>query len=107
MPKTEAVALAGKVVAEKKGEDVITLDISSRSAFADYFVLATGFNKIHNKALADAVVEALAQDGLHPFGQEGYPEGEWILLDYIDFVVHIFTPEARDYYQLERLWGQG
>ncbi|MDD4658040.1 MAG: ribosome silencing factor [Eubacteriales bacterium] len=100
----QAVNLASKAAAEKKAADIRTIDISSSSSFTDYFILATGLNKIHTRAVADFVEETLAGQTLFPFSKEGYQEGEWILLDYLDFVVHIFTSEARDYYQLERLW---
>ncbi|MDD2281863.1 MAG: ribosome silencing factor [Eubacteriales bacterium] len=102
----KAVKLAGEAAEEKKAADIKILDISSRSSFTDYFILATGLNKIHTRAVADFVEETLAGQGILPFSKGGYQEGEWILLDYLDFVVHIFTPEARDYYQLERLWHQ-
>lgn len=107
MLKMQAVNLASKAAEEKKASDIRTLDISSSSSFTDYFILATGLNKIHTRAVADFIEETLAGQALFPFSKEGYQEGEWILLDYLDFVVHIFTPEARDYYQLERLWHQG
>jgi len=106
MHKVNAVALAGRAAEEKKAEDIRTINISSSSSFTDYFILATGLNKIHSRAVADYVEEILARDGIFPFSKEGYQDGEWILLDYLDFVVHIFIPEAREYYQLERLWQQ-
>lgn len=104
MQKPLAVNLAAEAAAEKKAADIQTIDISASSSFTDYFVLATGLTKIHTRAVADYIEESLAEKDLVPFSKTGYLEGEWILLDYIDFIVHIFTPEARDYYQLERLW---
>jgi ribosome-associated protein len=106
MQKVDAVALAGRAAEEKKAQDIRTINISSSSSFTDFFILATGLNKIHSRAVSDYVEEILARNGILAFSKEGYQDGEWILLDYLDFVVHVFTPEARDYYQLERLWQQ-
>jgi len=98
------VIIASRAAEDKKAQDVKTLDIRSNSSFTDYFVLATGLNKVHTKAVADFIVEELSQQGIMPFSKQGYQQGEWILLDYLDFVVHIFVHEARTFYQLERLW---
>lgn len=100
----DSVLLAKSVLADKNAADIEIIDLRSRSSFTDYFLLATGLNKIHTKALSNHIESSLAQQDLLPFAKEGFLEGDWILLDYLDFVVHIFTPEARDYYQLERLW---
>ncbi|MGI6364367.1 MAG: ribosome silencing factor [Bacillota bacterium] len=104
MNKLDPVNLAGQAAEAKKAEDVVILNIQGVSSFADFFVLATGLNKIHTRAIAEHVEEELAKHGVLPFSKQGYQEGEWILLDYLEFVVHIFIQEARDYYQLERLW---
>lgn len=103
MNNLDPVVLASRAAEDKKAEDVVTLNIQS-SSFADYLVLATGLNKIHTKAIADHIQEELAQIEVSAFSKQGYQEGEWILLDYLDFVVHVFVQEARDFYQLERLW---
>jgi ribosome-associated protein len=105
MQKPQAVTLASNAAAEKKATEVKVLKI--QASFTDYFILATGLNRVHTKSLADYIEETLAEGDFYPFSREGYEEGEWILLDYLDFVVHVFTPEARDYYQLERLWQRG
>ena len=77
----------------------------SAAAFADFFVIATGTSRTHVRALADGVEEALAEEaGRKPLRREGVDQGEWILLDYGDVVVHLFQPTQRDYYGLERLW---
>ena len=86
----------------QKAQDVLILDIRAASSFADFFVLATGLNKIHAQ-VADHI-ETLATAGILPHSKQGYQEGDWVLLDYLDFVVHIFIEQAREYYQLERLW---
>lgn len=104
MNNLDPVALACRAAEDKKGNDVVALNIQSTSSFADFFVLATGLNKIHTKAIADHIEEELAKIEVSAFSRQGYQEGEWILLDYLDFVVHIFVQDARDFYQLERLW---
>ena len=104
MNNLDPVVLAIRAAEGKKAEDVVTLNIKSTSSFADYFLLATGLNKIHTRAIADHIEEELAQNAILPFSKQGHQEGEWILLDYLDFVVHIFVQEAREFYQLERLW---
>jgi ribosome-associated protein len=100
-----AIVRAVKALQEKKGEDVVVLDLRRVSAFTDFFVLASGQNQKQLLAMADSVQEALRGEGLRPIHVEGYPRQEWVLLDYDAFVVHIFTPRMRSYYDLERLWG--
>lgn len=96
---------AARAALEKKAEEVVILDLRAAAAFTDFFVLASGTNQKQIVAIADAVLEALRADGLRPDHREGYPRQEWILLDYGSFVVHIFTPRTRSFYDLERLWG--
>ena len=90
---------------EKKAVDLVVLDLRSASAFTDFFVIATALNVRQSQAIADAVEESLAKKGVKPALTEGYSRGEWILLDYFDFIVHVFTPATRTFYDLERLWG--
>ena len=90
---------------DKKADDVVLLDLRKAAGFADYFLICSGGNPRQIRAIADAVMEALASDGAKPAHVEGYQRSEWILLDYFDFVVHIFSPETRLFYSLERLWG--
>jgi ribosome-associated protein len=90
---------------EKKAIDVVLLDLRKASAFTDFFVIATGANTRQVQAIADAVQEALRARGLRPALVEGYTQGEWVLLDYFDFIVHVFVPAKREFYALERLWG--
>ena len=104
-----ALALARRcrdAAAGKKAEDVVMLDIRKRANFADYFVLATGRSLIQARAIADAVVEACEDDYGSPVRTEGYNEGGWILVDYGPVIVHVFLPQSRDFYNLERLWGK-
>lgn len=92
-------------VRDRKGEDVVALDLRESDAFTDFFVVCTGQNRRQVQAIADAVETALRAKKLRPAHVEGYDRGEWVLLDYFDFVVHVFSPSARTFYGLERLWG--
>jgi ribosome-associated protein len=90
---------------DKKAVDLVVLDLRKAAGFTDYFVICSGSNPRQIRAIADAVMETLASDGTKPAHVEGYDRSEWVLLDYFDFVVHIFAPETRVFYGLERLWG--
>lgn len=90
----------------KKAEDVLMLDIRDKAAFADFFILATGRSAIQARAIADAVVEAGEDEWGSPLRTEGYNDATWILVDYGAVIVHVFTPQAREFYSLERLWGK-
>lgn len=89
----------------KKARDIVGIDLHEVSSVADYFLIMSGSNKPQLKAISDNIEEKLAEQGLRPLRIEGYREAEWILLDYGSLVVHIFVDEQRDYYNLERLWG--
>jgi ribosome-associated protein len=91
---------------EKKAENVALLDIRGRANFADYFVLASGRSIIQVRAIADGVVEASETKYGAPVRTEGYNDGNWILVDYGSVIVHVFTPAAREFYNLERLWAK-
>ena len=99
------VRKAAHAALDKKADGVVVLDLRKGSAFTDYFVLASGTSQRQLVAIADAVQEAMRAEDLRPTHVEGYPRQEWILLDYSGFVVHIFTPRTRSFYDLERLWG--
>ena len=89
----------------KKAEDVTILQMDRESpSFTDYFVIASGSNPRQIQAISDEVEDRLAGMGLNPTHVEGYKQAEWVLLDYVDFVVHVFSEKARKYYDLERLW---
>lgn len=90
---------------DKKAVDVTLLDLRKGSAFTDFFVIATGTNIRQVQAIADGVQQALKALDVRPSLVEGYDRGEWILIDYFDFIVHVFAPATRDFYSLERLWG--
>ena len=100
-----AVQRAARAALDKKADDVVVLDLRKGAAFTDFFVLASGASQRQIVAIADAVEEAMRAEGLRPKHVEGYPRQEWILLDYNGFVVHVFTPRTRGFYDLERLWG--
>ena len=99
------VEIAVRSAEDKKAEDLTILDLRKASGFTDYFVLASGNNARQVRAIADAVIESLGAEGVKPAHVEGYDRSEWILLDYFDFIVHVFAPETRMFYGLERLWG--
>ncbi len=96
-----------KILSDKKGLDIKVIEISDVSVIADYMVIATGNSSTHVKALADEVEEQLDDMGVSVSHIEGYRSNSWILLDYIDIIVHVFSNEAREYYDLERLWEDG
>lgn len=89
----------------KKAEEITVLELEKGSgAFTDYFVVCSGTNPRQVQAIADEVDERLQKAGMRPTHVEGYKQAEWVLLDYVDFVVHVFSEKARKYYDLERLW---
>jgi ribosome-associated protein len=90
---------------DRKAIDVVVLDLRPAQGFTDYFVIVTGQNTRQIQAIAEAVKEALAAKGAKPAHAEGGDRAGWILLDYFDFIVHIFSPDTRAFYSLERLWG--
>jgi len=95
------------ILEDKKGEDILLLDIREISDFADQFVICSGTSDRMLKALADEVVEKLKERYNLRGRVEGTPEDGWILLDYGDVIVHLFSPDRRDYYRLEDLWSKG
>ena len=92
---------------DKKGIDIKVLDISEISVMADYFIIASGSNKSQVQALADNVEEEMLKLNIHSRQVEGYPSGNWILMDYGDFIVHVFNQDDRLFYDLERIWKDG
>jgi len=99
------VARVAELAHETKAYDVVALDLRGISSATDFFVLASGNSDVQVKAIAEHVSEELRGEGSRPSHVEGLKGGRWVLLDYIDFVVHVFHPQARDFYQLESLWG--
>ena len=106
MDSLEQARRIAALAQEKLAEDVLILDMRSECTFTDYFVIATGRNVRQTAAIYDEVHEKLKQEaGEIPRAVDGVREGTWILADYLDVVLHVFTPDARDYYKLEDLWG--
>ncbi len=106
--KTTPLALAraaGKLALSKKGFDVKILKLKKISSVCDYFVICSGSVDVHVKAIADAVDDGLRKKGIYPSHREGMEGATWVLVDYFDVVVHIFDEEARQFYALEKLWG--
>jgi ribosome-associated protein len=105
-PEQMAVEIA-ELASDRKALDIVQLDLRGMIGYADYFVICTGRTDRQTRAIHDAIHQGLKTDhGLLPRRVEGVSEARWILLDYLDVVVHIFTPETRDYYRLEQLWGE-
>jgi ribosome-associated protein len=101
----QQVESAIRAAGDKKAENIVVLDLRKAAGFTDYFVICSGANPKQIRAIADSVMEALATSGVKAAHIEGYERSDWLLLDYFDFVVHIFAPETRLFYGLERLWG--
>ena len=107
MDPSELAATIAEYAADKKAIDLVRLDVGELLGYTDHFVIATGNTDRQTKAIADGIQEGLKKDhGIFPRRIEGLPEARWILMDYLDVVVHIFTPDARDFYRLEQLWGE-
>lgn len=103
----DALTIALKAVDDKKAADIVVLDISSVATFANYFLICSGDSSRQIHAIVDEVEQKLEAIGLRPTHVEGYQHAEWVLMDYIDLVVHVFSKGARAYYDLERLWRDG
>ena len=101
----EMIAVAVKALDDKRGKDVKVLYTADQTTLADYFVICTGTSNTQVRALADAVEDAMTKAGEEPHHIEGHRGGQWTLLDYSAMVVHIFTEEGREFYDLERLWS--
>lgn len=104
---TDSLKIAVNAADDKKASDLVILDISRIASFATYFLLCTGDSSRQMQAIADEIEKRLRAQGIRPSHLEGYQNSEWILLDYGDLVVHIFSKTARVYYDLERLWRDG
>lgn len=105
LPATLTLGVAAAL--DKKAIELMTLDLRGTSAFTDFFVICSGANNRQAQAISDAIEAALKAEGIKPALIEGYPHAAWILIDCFDVIFHIFTPAAREYYGLERLWGDG
>lgn len=101
----EAAVLAAEVAAEKKASDVVVMNVGPILVITEYFVIATGGTDRQVKAIADEVEAKLRDVGVKPVGREGEAEGRWILIDFDEIVVHVFQPDEREFYRLEKLWS--
>jgi ribosome-associated protein len=97
--------LCVKAALKKKAFDLIILDINEISSFGDYFIMCSGNSNRQVKAIASSIEHDLKKKGIYPLGIEGFNEGNWILLDYDDIIIHIFYHQIREFYELERLWA--
>lgn len=100
----ELVEKAVQAIEEKKGYDIKVLNIAEVSPLADYFIIATGSNPNQIHAIADEISEELAKEKIYSKQLEGYEKANWVLMDYSDFIIHLFQPDTREFYNLERLW---
>ena len=107
MTSLELARKAATFLDSKKAEKLNVIEVDSISSLADYFVIATGNNNTHVRSLADELDERMKAEGMPPARMEGYRSNSWILLDWGNVVVHIFTQEGRDFYDLDRLWADG
>jgi len=108
MPEGDSYSIARKIAAyslSKKAQDVSLLDLRPLNSVCDFFIICHGESDAQVKAIADAVVEGMEEEGVRVWHTEGYEYLNWVLLDYVDVVVHIFRKETRQFYGLERLWG--
>jgi ribosome-associated protein len=103
--KSTELKLVLDALADRKAVEPVVLDLRGLCAATDYFVIVSGTSDAHVRGMADHLMTTLAPRGVAPHHVEGLAQGRWVLLDYVDFVVHVFHPELRDFYQLERLWG--
>jgi ribosome-associated protein len=101
----ELALRAAAVALDNKGVDVVVLSLKGVSDMTDFFVIASGTSDTHVRALGEHIQDELRKDGTKAAHVEGIQQGRWVLLDYVDFVVHLFHPSLRDFYQLERLWS--
>jgi ribosome-associated protein len=102
---TSEITKAVRAALDKKALDIVVLDLRNTPAFTDFFILCSGQSQRQVKAIADAVDEALRAAKVRPAHVEGYDRAEWVLMDFFSFIVHVFTPQTRTFYSLERLWG--
>ncbi len=103
---TKSVSTAIRAAQAKKALDIVVLDLRKADAFTDFFIICTGQNPRQMSAIADGIVDTLREElGERPAAVEGSKKSDWVLVDYFNFIVHIFSPECREFYDLERLWG--
>ncbi|MCK9397715.1 MAG: ribosome silencing factor [Methylobacter sp.] len=107
MQAEDILKIVQDVLDERKGQSITTLDVRGKTSFTDYMVVVTGTSDRHLKSLCDYVSEKLKENGVKPLGVEGDLGSDWVLLDLGDVIVHAMTAQAREFYQLEKLWSVG
>jgi len=105
MTSLQIAHLCAQAADRKKGEEIIVLDVREISSVADFFVIVSGQSEPHLKAIRNEIEEKLKEAGADAKGIDGFPMSHWVVMDYIDVIVHIFSKERREFYALERLWG--
>lgn len=105
LPVEEKTKICYEAVIDKKGDDVVILDLKEITSFTDYFIICSGDSTRQVQSIADKVIESLKAKGTRGINIEGYQAGKWVLLDCLDIIVHIFHKEVRTFYDIERLWG--
>ncbi|MBC8278684.1 MAG: ribosome silencing factor [FCB group bacterium] len=106
---TESKELAQRIAQlalEKKAFDVVSVNVSKMSSVTDYFIIVTGAVDVHLKAIADHIMDDLKSEKIRPLNIEGYDNLRWVLIDFVDVVVHLFLPDTRRFYSIEKLWGE-
>jgi ribosome-associated protein len=107
MTPAETAAAISQYASDRKALEIVQLDLRGMIDYTDYFVICTGRTDRQTKAIHDGIHQGMkSEHGLLPRRVEGFPEARWILMDYLDVIVHVFTPEVRDFYRLEQLWGE-
>jgi ribosome-associated protein len=107
MRPEEMAAAVAAYAADRKAADIVELDLRAVLGYTDYFLICSGNTERQTTAIHDAILEGMKRDhGVIPRRVEGMPQARWILMDYLDVIVHVFTPETRAYYRLEQLWGE-
>jgi ribosome-associated protein len=105
LPVATLAQRAGAICLDNRGSDVVVLDLRKVTDMTDFFIIASGTSDTHVRSLGERLLEEMKKDGVRVHHVEGLPQGRWVLLDFVDFVVHLFHPTLRSFYQLERLWG--
>ncbi len=105
MDSKEIAIACAKIADQKKAQDIVILDVDKISSITDYFVICSAINERQLHAIADEIDKELKKLSIKKYGMEGYREAKWVLIDYGDFIIHIFEKERRNYYDLELLWG--
>ena len=106
MPPLDLARRIVELAEDKKAADIVLLDLTGLTTLADHFVICSGGSERQLAAIADGIVEGLRKQGVKPIGREGAPASHWVLIDFGSVIVHVFTPPERDFYQLERHWGE-